>query len=57
MDEAEGTMSVFQFEHPLPESEEDEDYIDTGAAILNFYCVRPLESLFPGQLQMRYRVE
>lgn len=27
-----------QFEHPLPESEEDEDYIDTGAAILNFYC-------------------
>ena len=26
------------FEHPLPESEEDEDYIDTGAAILNFYC-------------------
>lgn len=33
-DEAEGT----QFEHPLPESDEDEDYIDTGAAILNFYC-------------------
>lgn len=26
------------FEHPLPESDEDEDYIDTGAAILNFYC-------------------
>jgi hypothetical protein len=38
MDEAEGTMSVLQFEHPLPESDEDEDYIDTGAAILNFYC-------------------
>ncbi|KAL4707078.1 hypothetical protein ACJJTC_011404 [Scirpophaga incertulas] len=27
-----------QFHHPLPESDEDEDYIDTGAAILNFYC-------------------
>lgn len=27
-----------QFEHPLPESDEDEDYIDTGAAILAFYC-------------------
>nr|AXA98483.1 Ryanodine receptor [Sesamia inferens] len=26
------------FTHPLPESDEDEDYIDTGAAILNFYC-------------------
>lgn len=38
MDEAEGTMSVLQFEHPLPESDEDEDYIDTGSAILNFYC-------------------
>ena len=38
MDEAEGTMSVLQFKHPLPESDEDEDYIDTGAAILNFYC-------------------
>ncbi|CAG0896856.1 unnamed protein product, partial [Cyprideis torosa] len=25
-------------DHPLPESEEDEDYIDTGAAILSFYC-------------------
>lgn len=38
MDEAEGTMSSMQFEHPLPESDEDEDYIDTGAAVLNFYC-------------------
>lgn len=38
MDEAEGTMSVLHFEHPLPESDEDEDYIDTGAATLNFYC-------------------
>lgn len=38
-DEAEGTMSgMATFSHPLPESEEDEDYIDTGAAILNFYC-------------------
>lgn len=26
------------FNHPLPESEGDEDYIDTGAAILGFYC-------------------
>ncbi|CAH0546152.1 unnamed protein product [Brassicogethes aeneus] len=38
MDEAEGTVNLAQFTHPLPESEEDEDYIDTGAAILNFYC-------------------
>ena len=38
MDEAEGTVNVAQFTHPLPESDEDEDYIDTGAAILNFYC-------------------
>ncbi|KAI4471407.1 ran binding protein 9-related [Holotrichia oblita] len=38
MDEAEGTVNVAQFSHPLPEGEEDEDYIDTGAAILNFYC-------------------
>ncbi|XP_034937910.1 ryanodine receptor isoform X2 [Chelonus insularis] len=36
-DEVEGN-SVAQFEHPLPESDDDEDYIDTGAAILNFYC-------------------
>lgn len=38
MDEAEGTVHTSQFSHPLPESDEDEDYIDTGAAILNFYC-------------------
>lgn len=38
MDEPEGTAMIMQFEHPLPESEEDEDYIDTGAAILAFYC-------------------
>jgi ryanodine receptor 2 len=24
--------------HPVPQGEEDEDFIDTGAAILNFYC-------------------
>jgi ryanodine receptor 2 len=36
-DEAEGQMNT-AFNHPLPESEEDEDYIDTGAAILAFYC-------------------
>ncbi|XP_025830516.1 ryanodine receptor [Agrilus planipennis] len=38
MEEAEGTVNMPQFSHPLPESDEDEDYIDTGAAILNFYC-------------------
>lgn len=37
-DEAEGTISGLNFVHPLPESEDDEDYIDTGAAILSFYC-------------------
>lgn len=38
-DEAEGTMNgMTTFTHPLPESDDDEDYIDTGAAILNFYC-------------------
>lgn len=38
MDEAEGTMTIMDFQHPLPESDDDEDYIDTGAAILAFYC-------------------
>ncbi|KAK7790957.1 hypothetical protein R5R35_007854 [Gryllus longicercus] len=38
LDEAEGTTAALGFEHPLPESEDDEDYIDTGSAILNFYC-------------------
>lgn len=38
MDEAEGTMAAANFDHPLPEGDDDEDYIDTGAAILNFYC-------------------
>nr|XP_026484093.1 ryanodine receptor isoform X5 [Vanessa tameamea] len=33
--EQEGDVS---FSHPLPQSDDDEDYIDTGAAILNFYC-------------------
>lgn len=33
-DQEDGTA----FNHPLPESEGDEDYIDTGAAILGFYC-------------------
>lgn len=36
-DEAEGQSSAV-FNHPLPESDDDEDYIDTGAAILAFYC-------------------
>lgn len=38
MDEAEGTITIMDFQHPLPESDDDEDYIDTGAAILAFYC-------------------
>jgi ryanodine receptor 2 len=38
MNEAEGTMPPANFDHPLPEGDDDEDYIDTGAAILNFYC-------------------
>ncbi|XP_017777975.1 PREDICTED: ryanodine receptor [Nicrophorus vespilloides] len=38
MEEAEGTVNVAQFQHPLPENDDDEDYIDTGAAILSFYC-------------------
>lgn len=29
---------VGNFDHPLPQGDDDEDYIDTGAAILNFYC-------------------
>lgn len=37
VDDGEGSLGQ-QFEHPLPESDDDEDYIDTGAAILNFYC-------------------
>ncbi|XP_041448917.1 ryanodine receptor isoform X10 [Drosophila obscura] len=38
-DEAEGTtIAGLNFTHPLPEGDEDDDYIDTGAAILNFYC-------------------
>lgn len=37
-DEAEGTISGLGFSHPLPEGDDDEDYIDTGAAILCFYC-------------------
>ena len=32
--EAEGNT----IDHPLPASDDDEDYVDTGAAILNFYC-------------------
>ncbi|XP_030749975.1 ryanodine receptor isoform X1 [Sitophilus oryzae] len=37
-DAPEGTVNLAQFSHPLPENDDDEDYIDTGAAILNFYC-------------------
>lgn len=36
-DEAEGTMSVLDFVHPMP-GDDDEDYIDTGRAIMGFYC-------------------
>ncbi|XP_037033206.1 ryanodine receptor isoform X4 [Bradysia coprophila] len=36
-EEPESEMDA-DFVHPLPEGEEDEDYIDTGAAILGFYC-------------------
>ena len=25
-------------DHPLPQGDDDEDYIDIGAAILGFYC-------------------
>lgn len=37
-DEAEGTMGGMDFVHPLPEGDDDEDYIDTGKAIMSFYC-------------------
>lgn len=37
-EDAEMQMVNMSFQHPLPESDEDEDYIDTGAAILAFYC-------------------
>ena len=33
-----GEVVGTNLDHPLPEGEEDEDYIDTGAAILSFYC-------------------
>lgn len=33
-----GNTGGDELDHPMPESEEDEDYIDTGSAILNFYC-------------------
>ncbi|XP_042892542.1 ryanodine receptor-like isoform X4 [Penaeus japonicus] len=33
--EAEGVVPI---EHPMPAGDDDEDYVDTGAAILNFYC-------------------
>ena len=31
-------MANMIIEHPLPQGEDDEDYIDIGAAILGFYC-------------------
>lgn len=33
--EAEGAVPI---DHPMPAGDDDEDYIDTGAAILAFYC-------------------
>lgn len=36
--EESGNQENIHLDHPLPESDDDEDYIDTGAAILNFYC-------------------
>ncbi|KAL5285595.1 hypothetical protein ACFFRR_007348 [Megaselia abdita] len=36
--ESNGTILGLNISHPLPEGDDDEDYIDTGAAILNFYC-------------------
>lgn len=33
-----GEVVTSNVDHPMPEGEEDEDYIDTGAAILSFYC-------------------
>jgi len=31
-------MGELGYMHPVPQGEEDEDFIDTGASILNFYC-------------------
>lgn len=31
-------MSELGYMHPVPQGEVDEDFIDTGASILNFYC-------------------
>lgn len=36
--DGDGNLLGMNFAHPLPGGDEDEDYIDTGAAILNFYC-------------------
>jgi ryanodine receptor 2 len=33
-----GQMSELGYMHPVPQGEDDEDFIDTGASILNFYC-------------------
>ncbi len=35
---ATGQMTELGYMHPAPQSEGDEDFIDTGAAILSFYC-------------------
>ncbi len=36
--EAEGTIPGLSIDHPMPQGEDDEDFIDIGAAILGFYC-------------------
>lgn len=33
-----GNPQALGFNHPVPQCEDDEDWIDTGAAILAFYC-------------------
>ena len=36
--EAEASANALMIDHPLPQGDDDEDYIDIGAAILGFYC-------------------
>ena len=36
--EAEGTIPGLSIDHPMPQGEDGEDFIDIGATILGFYC-------------------
>lgn len=36
--QADAIAANLQCDHPLPLSDDDEDYIDMGSAVLNFYC-------------------